>query len=199
MTFYAIIPENKGKNMGNKLNSLAVYCGHSFGTNPQFERDAARVGELLARNKIRMIFGGGNVGLMGAAASAALNNGGVVLGVTTHNVVAKQEPAHEEIELEIVDGVNERKQRMYDLSDGFIILPGGIGTLNEFTDILTMQQIGETHKPLFFMNTAKFWESFSKMFMDMHSNGFIPDVEEYHVHVADTPDELFKQILNYEK
>lgn len=184
--------------MSNKLNSLAVYCGHSFGTNPQFERDAARVGELLARNKIRMIFGGGNVGLMGATATAALNNGGIVLGVTTHNVVAKQEPAHEDITVEVVDGVNERKQRMYDLSDGFIILPGGIGTVNEFTDILTMQQIGETKKPLFFMNTAKFWESFSNMFMAMHSNGFIEDVADYHVHVADTPDELFKQILNYE-
>jgi len=185
--------------MTHKLNSLAVYCGHEFGTNPQFERDAVRVGELLARNKIRMVFGGGNVGLMGATATSALRNGGVVLGVTTHNVVAKQEPAHEEIEVEIVTGVNERKQRMYELSDGFIILPGGIGTLNEFTDILTMQQIGESHKPLFFMNTGKFWESFSRMFLTMQDNGFIESVDDYYVHVADTPDELFKQIINYDK
>ena len=182
-----------------KLNSLAVYCGHSFGTDPQFERDAARVGELLARNKIRMIFGGGNVGLMGATATAALNNGGVVLGVTTHDVVAKQEPAHEDISVQVVNGVNERKQRMYELSDGFIILPGGIGTLNEFTDILTMQQIGESIKPIFFMNTAKFWESFSKMFLVMQDSGFIESVHDYNVHVADTPDELFKHILNYGK
>lgn len=186
-------------NKTNKLNSLAVYCGHIFGTNPQFERDARRIGELLARNKIRMIFGGGNVGLMGATATAALENGGVVLGVTTHNVVAKQEPALDDIEVEVVDGVNERKQRMYDMSDGFIILPGGIGTLNEFTDILTMQQIGETRKPLFFMNTAKFWESFYNMFISMHSNGFIEDVKDYHVHVGNTPDELFQQILNYDE
>lgn len=185
--------------MTHKLNSLAVYCGHEFGTNPQFERDAVRVGELLARNKICMVFGGGNVGLMGATATSALRNGGVVLGVTTHNVVAKQEPAHDEIEVEVVAGVNERKQRMYELSDGFIILPGGIGTLNEFTDILTMQQIGESHKPLFFMNTGKFWESFSRMFLTMQDNGFIESVDDYHVHVADTPDELFKQIINYDK
>lgn len=185
--------------MVQKLNSLAVYCGHEFGTNPQFERDAVRVGELIARNKIRMIFGGGNVGLMGRTASSALRNGGVVLGVSTHNVVAKQEPTHEEITVEIVDGVNERKQRMYNLSDGFIILPGGIGTLNEFTDILTMQQIGETRKPIFFMNTAKFWNSFSQMFLNMQDNGFIESVNDYNVHVADTPDELFNQILNYGK
>lgn len=185
--------------MAYKLNSLAVYCGHQFGTNPQFERDAVRVGEMLARNKIRMVFGGGNVGLMGATATSALRNGGVVLGVTTHNVVAKQEPAHDEIEVEVVAGVNERKQRMYDLSDGFIILPGGIGTLNEFTDILTMQQIGESKKPLFFMNTAKFWESFSSMFLTMQDSGFIESVDDYHVHVADTPDELMRQIINYDK
>lgn len=185
--------------MTYKLNSLAVYCGHQFGTNPQFERDAVRVGEMLARNKIRMVFGGGNVGLMGATATSALRNGGVVLGVTTHNVVAKQEPAHDEIEVEVVAGVNERKQRMYDLSDGFIILPGGIGTLNEFTDILTMQQIGESKKPLFFMNTAKFWESFSSMFLTMQDSGFIESVDDYHVHVADTPDELMRQIINYDK
>ena len=180
-----------------KLNSLAVYCGHSMGTDPKFERDARRIGELLARNKIRMIFGGGNVGLMGTTATSALRNGGTVLGVTTHNVVAKQEPAHDEIELEIVDGVNERKQRMYELSDGFIILPGGIGTLNEFTDILTMQQIGESAKPLFFMNTANFWKSFSKMFITMQDSGFIESVDDYHVHVANTPDELFQQITSY--
>lgn len=184
--------------MTHKLNSLAVYCGHQFGTNPQFERDAVRVGELLARNKIKMIFGGGNSGLMGVTASSALRHGGMVLGVTTHNVVAKQEPIHEDIKAEIVDGVNERKQRMYDLSDGFIILPGGIGTLNEFTDILTMQQIGETGKPLFFMNTAKFWESFSRMFLTMQDNGFIESVDDYHVHVADTPEELFRQITSYD-
>lgn len=185
--------------MLHKLNSLAVYCGHEFGKNPQFERDAIRVGELLARNKIRMVFGGGNVGLMGATATSALRNGGVVLGVTTHNVVAKQEPAHDEIAVEVVRGVNKRKQRMYNLSDGFIILPGGIGTLNEFTDILTMQQIGESVKPIFFMNTGKFWESFSRMFLVMQDNGFIENVNDYRVYVADTPDELFKQIINYGK
>ena len=181
--------------MQRKLNSLAVYCGHSFGANPQFERDAVRIGKMLAQNNIRMIFGGGNVGLMGATASSALNNGGTVIGITTHDVVAKQEPAHTGITVEVVNGVNERKQRMYELSDGFIILPGGIGTLNEFTDILTMQQIGESWKPLFFMNTANFWESFGTLFSAMHKNGFIESVDDYHVHVATTPDELFEQIL----
>jgi hypothetical protein len=185
--------------MKRKLNSLAVYCGHSFGTNPDFERDAVRVGQMLAQNNIKMIFGGGDVGLMGSTATSAFKNGGKVIGVTTQNVIAKQEPAHKEIYMEIVDGVNERKQRMYEMSDGFIILPGGIGTLNEFTDILTMQQIGESWKPLFFLNTANFWEPFGALFNAMQNNGFIENTKDYHVHVAQTPDELFDQILNYKE
>ena len=183
--------------MTHTLQSIAVYCGHEFGTDPMFARDAARVGELLARNKIRMVFGGGKVGLMGTVATAAVENGGNVVGVSTRHVVAKQEPAHEAVSVEIVDGVNERKQKMFDMSDGFVILPGGIGTLNELTDIMTMQQIGESTKPLFFLNTSKFWESFSCLFLHMQSCGFIESLDDYNIHVAATPDELIQKILEY--
>lgn len=183
--------------MASNLKSIAVYCGHEFGTNPEYARAAARVGELLGRNKFRMVFGGGDVGLMGTVASAALNAGSHVIGVSTHDVVARQEPVHAEIEVDIVSGVNERKQKMYELSDAFIILPGGIGTLNELTDIMTMQQIGETRKPLFFLNTAKFWEMFGNLFVHMQHEGFIESTSDYNMHIAVTPDELIKQILEY--
>lgn len=183
--------------MTGKIKSIAVYCGHEFGTNPEYARAAARVGELLGRNKFQMVFGGGDVGLMGTVASAALNNGAHVVGVSTHDVVAKQEPVHAEIDVEIVSGVNERKQKMFDLSDAFIILPGGIGTLNELTDIMTMQQIGETRKPLFFLNTAKFWEAFGNLFVHMQHEGFIESINDYNMHNAATPDELIKQIMEY--
>ena len=185
--------------MKGTLKSIAVYCGHEFGTDKQFERDAARIGALLARNKMRMVFGGGDVGLMGTVATAAVRNGGTVIGVSTPHVVAKQEPAHKEVEVQIVDGVNERKQKMFDLSDGFIILPGGIGTLNELTDIMTMQQIGESKKPLFFLNTSKFWMPFSKLFIHMQDCGFIESVHDYNIHVAETPDELITKILEYKE
>lgn len=183
--------------MTSKLKSIAVYCGHEFGTNPEYARAATRVGELLGRNKFRMVFGGGDVGLMGTVASAALAAGSHVIGVSTRDVVAKQEPVHAEIEVDIVSGVNERKQKMYELSDAFIILPGGIGTLNELTDIMTMQQIGETRKPLFFLNTAKFWEMFGNLFVHMQHEGFIESITDYNMHTALTPDELIKQILEY--
>ncbi len=183
--------------MTGKLNSVAVYCGHQFGTDPEYAIAASMVGELLARKKIRVVFGGGDVGLMGTVATAALENGGHVTGISTHDVIKMQEPAHPDIDVQIVDGVNERKQKMFELSDGFVILPGGIGTLNELTDIMTMQQIGETKKPLFFLNIHNFWEPFGRLFVHMQDCGFIPNVHDYNIHVAREVDELMDKILNY--
>lgn len=183
--------------MSMKLKSIAVYCGHQLGTNPDFAREAKNVGIFLAKNKIQMVFGGGNVGLMGVVASSAVENGGRVVGVSTNNVIAKQEPVHSKILTQIVEGVNERKQKMYELSDAFIILPGGIGTLNELTDIMTMQQIGESKKPLFFLNTAKFWSEFGELFLHMEKCGFIENIKDYNIIVVDTSRELMKRILRY--
>lgn len=183
--------------MSEKLKSIAVYCGHEFGTNPNFASDAKKIGEFLGKNNIRMVFGGGNVGLMGTVATAALDAGGHVIGVSTNNVIEKQEPVHKGVEVEIVDGVNERKQKMIELSDAFIILPGGIGTLNELTDIMTMQQIGESKKPLFFLNTAGFWIPFVRLFIHMQRNGFIESIHDYNIHGANTVDELVEKILEY--
>ncbi len=183
--------------MSGKLKSIAVYCGHQFGANPQFAQDAAKIGEFLGKNKIQMVFGGGNVGLMGTVATAALNAGGHVIGVSTNNVIERQEPVHNGVDVEIVDGVNERKQKMIELSDAFIILPGGIGTLNELTDIMTMQQIGESKKPLFFLNTAGFWIPFVRLFIHMQKSGFIETIHDYNIHGANSVDDLIGRILRY--
>lgn len=183
--------------MKRKIKTVAVYCGHEFGINPAFVRDAGIMGELIAKNGLNMVFGGGDVGLMGTVASAALNNGAHVIGVSTEYVVAKQEPAHEKIDVKIVRGVNERKQRMFEMSDAFIIMPGGIGTLNEATDILTMQQIGETKKPMFLLNTSNFWEPLNVLTLSMRRNGFIENWDDYVVFMGDTPEEIMEKILNY--
>ncbi|MBP3316141.1 MAG: TIGR00730 family Rossman fold protein [Alphaproteobacteria bacterium] len=182
--------------MGKFLKTVAVYCGHQFGNNPEFNRAAIVLGTQLAKNNIQMVFGGGDVGLMGAVSTAALRAGGHVIGVSTDDVVARQEPAHDEIDVEIVDGVNERKQRMFELSDGFIIMPGGIGTLNELTDIMTMQQIGETKKPLFFLNIENFWEPFGNLVKHMINCGFIESLDDYNMHNANSVDELMKLVLD---
>lgn len=184
--------------MTQKIKSVAVYCGHQMGNNPEYERDAKKIGELLARNKISLVFGGGNVGLMGAVASAALDNGGEVIGITTTHVVSLQEPAHEEIDVKVVDGLSTRKQEMFDLSDAFIILPGGIGTLDEMTDILTKQQVGESYKPIFMMNTAKYWEIFGQIMVHMQIEGFMPHYEDYKLYVVNSPEELIEKLTNFD-
>ena len=183
--------------MTGKLKSIAVYCGHQFGTHPQFAVDAASIGEFLGKNDIRMVFGGGDVGLMGTVATAALDAGGKVIGVSTNNVIEKQEPVHTGIQVEIVTGVNDRKQKMFELSDAFIILPGGIGTLNELTDIMTMQQIGESKNPLFFLNTAGFWIPFVRLFIHMQKCGFIESIHDYNILGANTVADLIKRIKDY--
>lgn len=182
--------------MNKKIKSVAVYCGHQPGTNPEFIRDAQRVGELLARNKITLVFGGGNVGLMGAVANAALDNGGQVIGISTTHVTSLQEPALEEIDVKIVDGLSARKQEMYDLSDAFVILPGGMGTLDEMTDIMTKQQVGESCKPIFLMNTAKYWEFFGEVMVLMQNAGFIENPDDYNIHIVNTSDELIQNLIN---
>jgi len=183
--------------MKRKINSIAVYCGHQYGTDPQFAHDAARIGELLAKNNIKLIFGGGYVGLMGTVCSAVLDNGGRVLGVSTKHIAALQEPIMQGIELRMMDSINARKTEMFNESDGFIILPGGLGTLNELSDIMTMQQVGETKKPLFFLNTSKFWSPFTRLFIHMQNSGFIEDVHQYKIFGADNPDDLIKKVLEY--
>ena len=182
--------------MANKIKSVAVYCGHEFGNNPEYARDARKVGELLARNKITLVFGGGDVGLMGTAAESALENGGEVIGISTQHVISKNEPLHEGINVKVVDGLSTRKQEMFDLSDAFIILPGGIGTLDEMTDILTKQQVGESCKPILIMNTAKYWEIFGQVLTHMEQEGFIQSLSDYNIIVANTPTELIERLLD---
>lgn len=182
--------------MNRKIKSVAVYCGHQIGNNPEFARDARRVGELLARNKFTLVFGGGNVGLMGTVASAAIENGGEVIGISTTHVVSLQEPAHKDINVKIVDGLSTRKEEMFELSDAFVILPGGIGTLDEMTDIMTKQQVGESCKPIYMVNTAKYWEIFGQVMTHMQDEGFMLSADDYNLHVVNTPEELIKRLID---
>ena len=182
--------------MNGKIKSVAVYCGHQYGNNPEYARDARRVGELLAKNKMTLVFGGGNVGLMGTVANAAIENGGEVIGISTPHVVSIQEPVHSEKKVKIVEGLSTRKEEMFDLSDAFVILPGGIGTLDEMTDIMTKQQVGESKKPIYMVNTAKYWEIFGQVMVHMQSEGFMPNPDTYNLHVVNTPDDLIKRLID---
>ncbi len=183
--------------MAKQLKTIGVYCGHEFGNNPVYARAAKRVGELLCENKLNMIFGAGNVGLMGQTATAAISCGLKVIGVSTPTLAKKQEPPHDGADVIMTETLNERKQIMFDKSDAFIIMPGGTGTIDELTEILTKQQIGETKKPVFFLNTNKFWAPFGDMLLHMHKEGFIANMDVYNIYTADTPEELIEKIKKY--
>lgn len=182
--------------MNKKIKSVAVYCGHQPGNRPEYMQSAHKIGELLAKNNLTLIYGGSNAGLMGAVATGSLENGGHILGISTPEVVALQEPTLDGIDVKIVDGLSKRKQEMYDLADAFVILPGGIGTLDEMTDILTKQQVGESCKPIYIMNIANYWEKLDAFMMVMRTEGFTPGVNVYNVHVINTPEELIEKLIN---
>lgn len=142
------------------MKRICVFCGSSVGADSAFARAAEEVGSNLGRRGIGLVYGGGNVGLMGVIADATLSAGGEVIGVIPQALVDR-ELAHRKItELRIVQSMHERKAMMADLSDAFIALPGGYGTLEEFCEILTWAQLGLHRKPFGLLNVTGFYDSF---------------------------------------
>jgi hypothetical protein len=141
-----------------ELNSLCVFCGSNPGVDLSFLASAKEVGRLLASQGRRLVYGGGRIGLMGAVADAAIAEGGEVIGVIPRSLLEK-EVAHLGLsDLRVVASMHERKATMAELSDGFIALPGGIGTLEEFFEIWTWGQLGLHHKPFGLLNVAGFFD-----------------------------------------
>lgn len=155
------------------MKSVAVYCGSAHGDNPAFTSAARALGEEIARRGISLVYGGGKVGLMGEVATAVLNAGGTATGVIPHQL-ADKEMAHAGLtSLEIVDTMAQRKTRMEELADAFIALPGGIGTLEELAEVLTMQQLGHITGPVGLLDVDGFWQPFRAMFAGFVDNGFV--------------------------
>jgi uncharacterized protein (TIGR00730 family) len=141
------------------LKSVCVYCGSSNSALAAHMDLADRFGKELAKRKLRLVFGAGNVGLMGATARATRDGGGEVLGIIPH-FISKFEPPCEGIELRIVDTMHARKMMMADESQGFVALPGGIGTLDEVVEMLSWQRLGLHDKPVVFLDEDGFWDPF---------------------------------------
>jgi uncharacterized protein (TIGR00730 family) len=139
--------------------SICVFCGSSVGADSAFAAAAKAVGETLARHGIELVYGGGNVGLMGIIADAALQAGGRVTGVIPQSLVDRELGHREITDLRIVSSMHERKAMMADLSDAFIALPGGYGTLEELCEILTWAQLGLHQKPFGLLNVQQFYAS----------------------------------------
>jgi uncharacterized protein (TIGR00730 family) len=142
------------------MRSIAVFCASSLGADAAFAAAAESLGTLLAEQKIALIYGGGNIGLMGRLASAALAHGGHVTGVIPRFMMSKEIGNIDLPDLRIVDSMHDRKALMNDLADAFIALPGGFGTLEEFSEVLTWGQLGLHQKPLALLNTNHFYDHF---------------------------------------
>lgn len=149
--------------LSQRLESACVFCGSSDEADPEFLAAARQVGKALADARIRLVYGGGGVGLMGAVARAAHEAEGEVLGIIPTFLVGK-ERALETVEHIIVDNMHERKMLMFQRSDSFVILPGGIGTLEEVVELLSWRRLDLHAKPVVFYNPRSFWDPLFKLF-----------------------------------
>jgi uncharacterized protein (TIGR00730 family) len=155
------------------LRSVCVYCGSNAGNRPLYAERAAALGTLLAREGIAVVYGGGNVGLMGIVADAALAAGGEVIGVIPEQLV-NWEVAHRGLtKLEVVADMHTRKMRMFDLSDAFVALPGGFGTMDEMFEMLTWRQLGLGDRPCAFLDVDGFWSPLMTMLDRMVEERFL--------------------------
>jgi uncharacterized protein (TIGR00730 family) len=158
------------------MEAVCVFCGSREGSHPSYAESARDMGKELARRGLGLVYGGGQVGLMGAVADAVLEEGGEVVGVIPEALVAR-EIAHVGLtELHVVGSMHERKKLMADLSDGFVALPGGYGTLEEFLEVLSWAQLSIHEKPCALLDVDSFWKPLSALFDQVVAEGFVhPD------------------------
>ncbi len=178
-----------------KINSLAVFCGSKNGNNPVYVNHAKELGKLLAKKNITLIYGGGSTGIMGAVADAMMEGGGKVIGIITKKLV-DWEHQHEGItDLSVVDDMHIRKQKMYDLCDAAVILPGGVGTLDEFFEMVTWNQLSIHDKEIYIINSDNFFDFLLKHIQQMEKQGFLYESVLERITVLDEPEQLL-QYLN---
>ena len=180
------------------MKRITVFCGSSFGIEEVYRTQAALLGKTLAQRGIELVYGGANVGLMGAVAYGALHEGGKVTGVLPHFLMTK-EIAHAHLtELILVESMHERKTKMNELSDGVIAMPGGFGTLEEFFEMLTWAQLGLHKKPIAVLNVDGFYDSLISLIQTMVDKGFLKEANQQMLLISDNIAELLDKMENYQ-
>ncbi len=179
------------------LNNIAVFCGSSRGFDPAYAVEAKKLGTLLARKNITLIFGGSKVGLMEVVSDAALQAGGKVIGVMPRFLYEKGIGHPGLTEMILTDTMHERKMRMNDLCDGVIALPGGFGTLDECFEMLTWAQLGIHHKPVALLNVAGFYSPLASMVSHMTAQGFLKETHRDMLILSSSSEDLLKQMERY--
>jgi uncharacterized protein (TIGR00730 family) len=180
-----------------KLRRICVFCGSALGARPEYEQAARRLGELLAANGIGVVFGGGCIGLMGALADAALARDGEVIGVIPEALMRREVGHRGVTKLHIVETMHQRKALMADLSDAFIALPGGYGTLEELCESLTWSQLGIQQKPCGLLNIERYWDGLLAVLDHAVNEKFVRPENSQLVLVASTPEGMLERLREW--
>ena len=177
-----------------QIQAVTVFCGSKQGANPQYEKDAARLGKLIAEAGLKLIYGGGNKGLMSAVANAALQNGGSVTGVIPQMLIEWEQQHTGLTELIVTDTIHQRKKLMYELCDAAIVLPGGYGTLDELFEMLTWNNLKIHNKRIFLLNTASYYKYLEAHIQNIEAEDFAYRKSQNHIVLSDTPEALMNSI-----
>ena len=165
-----------------KIRSVCVFCGSGNGKNPKFQQTASQLGTFLARQNLHLVYGGGDMGLMGALAQGALKAKGTVTGVIPEFLLPYQTGSFQPSQQIVTKNMHERKAKMYQLADAYIALPGGIGTLEELVETMTWEQLGQHKKPIILLNIDQFWQPFLDLLAHMKEYNFIRSGLEVNFH-----------------
>ena len=179
------------------MKHLCVFCGSNKGTRQIYADTARALGTEMARRGIGLVYGGGNVGLMGVIADAILDGDGEAIGIMPAHLVAKEIEHKRLTDLRVVNSMHERKAMMADLADGFIAMPGGFGTYDEFCEVVTWAQLGLHQKPCAILNLDGFYDPLLAMFDHATAEGFIRPTHRAMLIVADDPATLLDQMEQY--
>ncbi|APF28318.1 TIGR00730 family Rossman fold protein [Clostridium sporogenes] len=179
------------------MKRICVYSGSNLGLRSEYKESAKLLGKILAENKIELVYGGSRIGLMGEISNEVLRNNGKVIGVMPKGLFSG-EMVHENLtKLIEVENMHERKQTMAELSDGFIALPGGLGTFEELFEVLSWAQLGIHKKPIGILNISNFFDPLLHMIKNTCTEGFMNESNIKLISVSDNPSELIKQMKNY--
>jgi uncharacterized protein (TIGR00730 family) len=186
----AAMQHNRMKN----LTSLCVYCGSGPGSDPSYEQAAFDLGKAMAQSGIRLVYGGGNTGLMGTVARAVIDHGGKVTGIIPDFLKDREVMLKDADDMIVVADMHTRKQLMFDRSDAFVALPGGVGTLEELVEQLTWSQLGQHTKPILIADINGFWRPLLTLFAHMRNFEFIRDGFEVNYLVAEKSEDILPML-----
>jgi len=176
------------------IRTVCVYCGSSPGTNPAFIAAARAFGRILAEQKVRLVYGGGSKGLMGALANAVLDHGGEVTGIIPEFLTGREQTLGRAQEVIVTTDMHERKRLMFERADAFVALPGGIGTLEELVEQLTWAQLGRHRKPILIANIEHFWDPLCVLLDHMKRQKFLHSAHVAELVVAERVEEILPEL-----